>query len=161
MFDAVAQARRPGGAGDAARGGDLESAVGCEDEPPSRGEGLEPVVPAAQAAEVVAVGLAALAVGDDVIQVDPRHRLPAAGLAAGAIPGRAEATLRRGGPVPVDRRRPVEHRAPAAAVRGIGLGMVRAAAAGDALQLRAALSDGLCECSWSESGAAASVGSTL
>src|SRR5688500_3625829 len=86
LLDVVAQARRSGDPSDAARGRDLEPAVGGEDEPPSGGERLEPVVAAAQAAEVVAVGLAAVGIRDDVIQVDPRDRLAAARMTAGAIP---------------------------------------------------------------------------
>src|SRR6185312_3833462 len=47
-----------GHAGDAGRGGHLEGAVGLHLEGPAVGEGLQPVVAAAQAAEVGAGGLA-------------------------------------------------------------------------------------------------------
>src|SRR5688572_13223546 len=110
LLDAVPQAGWPGGPRDAARGGHAQAAAAGEDEPPPRREGLEPVVPAAQAAEVVAVGRA-LGIRDHVVEVDPGDRLSAAGMAAGAIPGLAEAALRRAGPVPVDRGWPVEDRA--------------------------------------------------
>jgi hypothetical protein len=75
------------------------------------------MVAAAETAEVVAVGRA-LGVRDDVVEVGPRDRLAAAGMAAGAIAGLPEAALRRGGAVPVGRRRPVENRTPTTAVRG-------------------------------------------
>ena len=70
---------------DAAGGGHQQGAVGVQVEAPAGCVGLEPVVPAAQAAEVVAFG-GALGVRDDVVQVDPGHRLPAVGLPAGPVP---------------------------------------------------------------------------
>jgi hypothetical protein len=42
--------------------------------------GLQPVVPAAQAAQVVAVGRPAVGAGDDVIEVRPAHPVAAAGV---------------------------------------------------------------------------------
>ena len=71
-------------AGDAARGEDGEHAVVVQGVGPALGVGLEPVVPAAQAAEVGAVGRPALGAGVDVVGVGPGGRAAAAGMPAGA-----------------------------------------------------------------------------
>jgi hypothetical protein len=63
------------------------------------------MVPAAQTAEVVAVGRTAVAVGGDVVEVDPADRLAAVGVPAAAVALLAEPPLRRRRPVPVDRGR--------------------------------------------------------
>jgi hypothetical protein len=57
----------------------VQGAVGVHDEPPAAGEGLEPVVAAAEAAEVRAVGLPAAGVRDDVVVVGPATRCPQSG----------------------------------------------------------------------------------
>jgi hypothetical protein len=49
--------------------------------------GFQPVMPAAQAAQVGAVGGSALGVRQDVVQVGPDGAGVAAGMAAGAVPG--------------------------------------------------------------------------
>ncbi|WP_169064644.1 hypothetical protein [Geodermatophilus dictyosporus] len=106
-----------------------EHLVGAHGEPPAGGEGLQPVVAAAQAAQVGAVGGAAAGVRDDVVGVGPSDPLAAAGEAAGAVAGVHEHLLRGGGCVAVDRGGPVEHRAGA-----VGAGMGSAAAADEAAQ---------------------------
>ena len=83
--------------------------------------GLEPV-PAAQAAEVVAVGRSALGVRDDVVEVRPAGPVAAAGLAAAVVAG---------GPTASERRWANSCRSEAVAARpGTGpVGMSQAAAA--------------------------------
>src|SRR3954453_2310784 len=118
-------------AGDPARGAHGQDAVRAHDEPPPASVGLQPVVPAAQAAEIRAVRRAAGAGRDDVVEIGPRGTTPAAGMSAGAVPDADVAVLGRGGPVPVHRWRAIEDRAPAAVRR-----VVRTAAADEPLQLR-------------------------
>src|SRR4051812_9031740 len=108
-----AEAGWSGDAGDAAGGGDLQGAVGQHPEGPAAGEGLEPVVGAAQAAQVGAVGGAAAGVRDDVVVVGPADPLPAVREAAGAVPGGDEGVLGVGGLVALDRRRRVQTLLPA------------------------------------------------
>ena len=120
LLERVAQARRPGGAGDARGRGHPQGAVGQQLEAPAAGEGLQPVVGAAQAAEVLAAGAAAAVVGDDVVGVGPPGRLGAAGVAAGAVPQPEEPDLRGGGRVPVHRGR--RGRAPGSRRRRPGRG---------------------------------------
>src|SRR3954447_2362887 len=124
-----AHARWSRRAGDPARGAHGQDAVRAHDEPPPASVGLQPVVPAAQAAEIRAVRRAAVAVRDDVVEIGPRGTTPAAGMSAGAVPDADVAVLGRGGPVPVHRWRAIEDRAPAV-VRGV----VRTAAADEPLQ---------------------------
>jgi hypothetical protein len=100
-------------------------------EPPAAGEGLEAVVGAAQAAEVGAVRRPACGVRDDVVGVGPADALAAGGEAAAAVAGAHERLLRRRGGVAVDGVGPVEHRA---ATIGAGVGVLGAAAGGDAAQ---------------------------
>src|SRR4051812_14637837 len=90
------------------------------------------MVPPTEAAEVLARRLAADPVRHHVIEVGPGCIVPAAGMAAGAVTGADEPALRWGSGVPTDRRWTIQHGAAAPLVR-----MVRAAAAGQPLQLRA------------------------
>src|SRR3954467_2731386 len=83
-------ARWPGDPGDAAGCGDREDAVGGHGVAPAGGVGLQPVVPAAQAAEGGAVGLAAAGGRDHVVQIGPAGPVAAAGMPAAAVPGAAE-----------------------------------------------------------------------
>lgn len=85
---------------------------------------------AAQAAEIGAVGDAARRVGEDVVEVGPDRPVAAAGVATGAVARHTEAPLGGRRPVAVDRGRPVEDRALAAAGRVDG-----AALPGQPLQL--------------------------
>src|SRR4051812_31255839 len=80
-------------AGDAAGCGDVQGAVGIHDEPPPAGVGLQPVVTAAQAAQVLARGATALAVRDHVVEVGPAGLVAAAGVAAVLVAGGDEAAL--------------------------------------------------------------------
>lgn len=73
------QAGWSGRPGDARGCGDVQGAVPVQGEPPAGGEGLEPVVGAAQAAQVGAVGGSTAGVGGDVVQVGPAGALPAVG----------------------------------------------------------------------------------
>jgi hypothetical protein len=57
LLDAVAQARRAGGAGDSAPGGHPQHAVLGEHQPPGGRVRLEPVIPAAQPAQVAQLPL--------------------------------------------------------------------------------------------------------
>ena len=93
-----AQAGRPGDPGDPTRGADDQRAVGEQLEVPVAGEGLDPVMPAAEAAEVPAVGRAAVGVGDAVVDVAAAGRAPAAGHPARAVarPGRSASAARVG-----------------------------------------------------------------
>jgi hypothetical protein len=92
--------------------------------------GLEPVMPAAQAAEIRAVGLASPSVRDDMIQVSPCGGVVAAGMAARAVAGSHESVLRRGRPVAGDGRWPVEDAA-AAPLDAV----IRTSTAGDPAEL--------------------------
>ena len=60
---------------------------------PTAGVGLQPVVPAAQAAQVGAVGRPALGVRDDVVEVGPAGAVAAAGVPARAVAGAPESPL--------------------------------------------------------------------
>ena len=85
-FEPIA-AGRSADPGDAGRRGDQEVAVGVEAEEPAGGVGLQAVVAAAQAAEVVAVGRPTLGVRDDVVQIGPAGPAAAAGMAAAPVAG--------------------------------------------------------------------------
>src|SRR3954451_13324602 len=111
-------------------GGDGQRAVVVQGEQPAGGEGLEPVVGAAQAAQVRAVGRAAAGVGGDVVQVGPADALPAGGEPAAPVAGGEEGPLPVGGCVGTGGRGLPEHRATAGSV-GVG----GTAAAGDPGQL--------------------------
>jgi hypothetical protein len=93
--------------------------------------GLEPVVAAAQAAQVRAVGRSAVGVGVHVVQVGARSRSAAAGMTARAVAGAQEPALGGCRAVAVDRRWPVQHRATA-----LNAWVIGAAAAYQPLQLR-------------------------
>jgi hypothetical protein len=107
----------------------VQGAVGVQHEQPAGGVGLQPVVPPAQAAQVLAAGLPALGVRHHVVGVGPAGPVGAAGMAAAAVAGVHEPVQRRGGPVAVGRRRPVDDRAAARWAIGV-LWVGGAAAAG-------------------------------
>ena len=92
--------RRPG---DPRGRGDRQRAVGLHRAPPAGGDGLQPVVPAAQTAQVGAVGRSIGAMRDDVVEVGPSRTVAAARVAAGAVAGAHVAVLGGCGPVTVDR----------------------------------------------------------
>ena len=71
---------------------------------PAAGEGLDPVVPAAETAEVPAVGRAAVGVGDAVVDVAATGRASAAGHAAVPVPGLGRSAAGGGRPIGVGRR---------------------------------------------------------
>src|SRR3954449_1391831 len=71
---------------------------------------LQAVVPAAQAAEVVAVGRTPFGVRDDMVEIGPAGLVPAAGVTACPVAGRHPTALCRGGYVPRALRRPCHHR---------------------------------------------------
>ena len=76
---------------------------------------LQPVVGAAQAAQVGAGGRAVAGVRNDVVQVGRADPLPAVGHPAGAVPGGDEGLLPAGGLIAVPVGRHPEHRASAVA----------------------------------------------
>jgi hypothetical protein len=94
--------------------------------------GLQPVVPAAEAAEVRAVGGTTAAVRDDVVEISPCRLAAAPRVPAGAVAGAHEAVLGRYRAVPVDSLRSVEDRAVA-----VGSRVVDAVAAHQTLELAA------------------------
>src|SRR5215211_601163 len=81
----LAEAWWSGAAGDPGRAGDPEGAVGLHDEGPAGGEGLQPVVEPAQAAQIRAARLAAAGVRDHVVQIAPADPLPAVGEPASPV----------------------------------------------------------------------------
>src|SRR5215217_73731 len=99
-----------GGAGDAGGGADDQGAVAQELEGPAGGEGLDPVVGLAQAAEVPAGGGSAAGVGPGVVEVAAADAAAAAGHAAVPVAGGDEAFLGGGGPVGRGVRRRVQPR---------------------------------------------------
>src|SRR3954447_731762 len=93
------------GPGDAGGGGDVQGAVGLHAEKPALGEGLQPVVGAAQAAQVRAGRDAAGGVRENVVVVGPAGPLAAVGHPAGPVSGADELPLDPGGGVAVGGRR--------------------------------------------------------
>src|SRR5688572_28147422 len=73
------QAGWAGGAGDPGRAGDVQGAVGFHAEGPAAGEGLQPVVGPAQAAQIRAGRAPALGVRRHVVEVGPAGPLSAVG----------------------------------------------------------------------------------
>ena len=97
-----------GGAGAPAGRGDVQGAVGVHGEHPAGCVGLEPVVPSAQAHQVLHARGAAgswlgVVVGGDVVEVGVLGRSSAAGESAVPVPGSDETDQRRTGHVPVAR----------------------------------------------------------
>ena len=72
-------------------------------------------MPAAEAAEIVAVGRSVVGVGDDVVEIRPARPVPAAGVAASLVASPSKPLLRRARRIPVDPRRPLQHGTAAAA----------------------------------------------
>jgi hypothetical protein len=75
----------------------VQGAVVVHEEAPAAGVGLEPVLAAAQAAQVGAVAGPAGGVREDVVAVGPASPLPAAGEPAGPVAGGDEDVLGGGG----------------------------------------------------------------
>ena len=98
----------------------MEGAVGFHAEVPAAGEGLEPVVGAAEAAQVGAGRLAVVGVREDVVEVGPADALGAVGHPAGAVAGGDEAFLAGGVGVPVGGRGWSEDRAAAVTFEVVG-----------------------------------------
>src|SRR5688572_3559342 len=98
-LDVVAPPRGHAHPRDAARRADDQPAVVEELEAPAAREGLDPVVPAAQAAEVPALGRATGAVWNHVVDVAAAHAATAAGHAAVPVVGLDETALMSGGAV--------------------------------------------------------------
>src|SRR3954462_1955233 len=112
--------RRPhagwsGGAGDARRTGDVQGSVGLHPESPTPGEGLQPVMGTAEAAQIHARRLAALGVRQHVVVVGPADPLSAVGHPASAVSGVDEPLLGGRWLIGIGRRRHARHGAVAAA----------------------------------------------
>src|SRR5215203_6159198 len=84
-FGFVAPARWPRGAGDAGGGAEDQPPVGEQGEGPAAGEGLDPVVPAAEATEIPAGGSSAVGMGVAMVDVAATGAAAATGHSAGLV----------------------------------------------------------------------------
>ena len=121
-----------GGAGDAGRSGDVQDAVGIQDEAPARSECLQPVVTTTQAAEVRAVRVAAARVWDDVVEIGPPRSPSAVGKAAAPVSGMDPLVLITRGRIGAGGPRTPQHGTSTVAVL-----VLSASAARQTLELRA------------------------